>query len=106
MEAMAEWQGKIKDLGETPVQVPHGLTRACTHASRARGWQLSAWAMAWPRVLFTVVSDISSFKNMKLQQQCTFSLINHYHMGKSYLNHHTMGLLATLNSVAKGVAVC
>jgi hypothetical protein len=32
-----------------PPQIPHGLTRAQTHASVARGWRLTTWAMAWPR---------------------------------------------------------
>jgi hypothetical protein len=31
-----------------PPQIPHGLIRARTRASTARGQRLTAWAMAWP----------------------------------------------------------
>jgi hypothetical protein len=49
------WQGKTEELWEKPVpvplcppQIPHGLTRAWTRASAARGRRLTTWAIARP----------------------------------------------------------
>jgi len=55
--ATVEWycQGKAEELGDKPVpvplcspQIPRGFTRAWTWDFAARGWRLTAWAMARP----------------------------------------------------------
>jgi hypothetical protein len=54
------WQGKTEKLGEKtvpmllcPPQIQHGLTRARTRASAARGRRLTTWAMARPVLWLT-----------------------------------------------------
>jgi hypothetical protein len=54
---MIYWHDKTEELGEKPVpvplcppQIPYGLTRARTLASAVRGWRLTTWAMARPRL--------------------------------------------------------
>jgi hypothetical protein len=62
------WQGKAENLREKPVpvplcppQLPHGLTHVRNRTSTVRGWRLTTWAMAWPK-LFSLVS--AAFYNL------------------------------------------